>query len=133
MRYEVKAGEAIHWLPEENGYPVSVKAEIDLEITEEHGERWVRPLHPRDHGKTMIWVNNPSSEVKTLKADMPTSLIGVANVLPITEHRADLCADPALLAEAVEVLGYLLSDVDDDLASAQIARAFIAKLEARHE
>lgn len=57
--------------------------------------------------------------------------------------RADLCADPALLAEAVEVLRYLLADIQDyqrinnlggENNHSQVrARAFLAKLENRHD
>ena len=54
--------------------------------------------------------------------------------------RADLCADPALLAEAVEVLRITLrfienteSELGIKLDSGNRARAFLAKWENRHD
>ena len=62
----------------------------------------------------------------------------IAKVPPV---RADLCADPALLAEAVEVLRELIAAEDDqDAANGErvirawdAATAFIAKWENRHD
>ena len=52
--------------------------------------------------------------------------------------RADLCADPALLAEAVEVLRGLLIAADGDsygdyFNAIEAGHAFLAKLENRHD
>ena len=54
--------------------------------------------------------------------------------------RRDLCADPALLAEAVEVLRWIAEtpaheagQTANEYHMQQRARAFIAKLENRHE
>lgn len=78
-----------------------------------------------------IWINWKAANAADLAYNEPP----ITQWDDVSQHyrRADLCADPALLAEAVEVVRYLLSDVDDDLASAQIARAFLAKLENRHD
>ena len=57
----------------------------------------------------------------------------------LTEYiRADLCADPALLAEAVEVLRGLLIAADGDsygdyFNAIEAGHAFLAKLENRHD